>query len=138
MDRGFTVLTSANKLNNLSPVINNQVAIMNSILSNILSTILFCSLKRFLNVAPLSVKTKRMTNEKCVTGLRIAVLLCVDPECHYEQTLPDRARTRPVFSDIHNPSNMTFHWWIIGVSCFALTKGTCIWRTAIFGNSIEA
>jgi len=48
-----------------------------------------------------------------------------------QSNLPGRACTRPVFPDVDNPSNMTFHWWIIGVSCFALSKGASIWRMTI-------
>lgn len=66
------------------------------------------------------------------------LLLSLNTCCYHDQTVPDRAGPRPVFPDIHNPSNMTFHWWIICVSCFSLSKGACIWRVAILGNSIEA
>jgi hypothetical protein len=66
------------------------------------------------------------------------LLLSLNVCCYHDQTVPDRVGPRPVFPDIHNPSNMTFHWWIICVSCFSFSKGACIWRVAILGNSIEA
>jgi hypothetical protein len=55
-----------------------------------------------------------------------------------QSNLPDSACTKPVFPDVRNASNMTFHWWIFGVSCFALSKGACIWRITILVNGIEA
>lgn len=40
--------------------------------------------------------------------------------------------------DIHNPPDMTFDWWVIGVSGLSFSKGAGIWRMVILGHSIKA